>query len=223
MLKNTPERFGSVAKFFHWTMAAAFVLAYIVVYYVIWFIDPETSIKPALFDIQPNGELVVPILNIHWVLGVTIGVLVIPRWIWRMANVEPAPVPGSALEHLLARLAHWALYLFMLGMPLTGYLNTYDPTNFGLFVIPAFRDTALFHWASMTFGWTWEQVETPMYAIHKFVGHWIAWVVVLLHIAAALFHHRVRKDATLVRMLPGSATPIPKPGMGATRQDGKRR
>ena len=133
MLKNTAERFGAVAKCFHWTMAVAFILAYIVVYYVIWFIDPETSIKPALFGIEPNGELVIPILNIHWVLGVSIGVLVIPRLIWRWINVEPSPVPGSALEHLLAKLAHWALYLFMIVMPLTGYLNTYDPTNFGLF------------------------------------------------------------------------------------------
>ncbi|MDR9850042.1 cytochrome b [Herbaspirillum huttiense F1] len=204
MLKNSAERFGAVAKCFHWTMAVAFILAYIVVYYVIWFIDPETSIKPALFGIEPNGELVIPILNIHWVLGVSIGVLVIPRLIWRWINVEPSPVPGSALEHLLAKLAHWALYLFMILMPLTGYLNTYDPTNFGLFIIPAFRETALFHWIATTWQLTAEQVETPIFAIHKFLGDWVVWVVVLLHIAAALFHHRVRKDATLVRMLPAS-------------------
>jgi len=204
MLKNTAERFGAVAKCFHWTMAVAFILAYIVVYYVIWFIDPETSIKPALFGIEPNGELVIPILNIHWVLGVSIGVLVIPRLIWRWINVEPSPVPGSALEHLLAKLAHWALYLFMILMPLTGYLNTYDPTNFGLFIIPAFRETALLHWIATTWQLTAEQVETPIFAIHKFLGDWVVWVVVLLHIAAALFHHRVRKDATLVRMLPAS-------------------
>ena len=204
MLKNTAERFGAVAKCFHWTMAVAFILAYIVVYYVIWFIDPETSIKPALFGIEPNGELVIPILNIHWVLGVSIGVLVIPRLIWRWINVEPSPVPGSALEHLLAKLAHWALYLFMILMPLTGYLNTYDPTNFGLFIIPAFRETALFHWIATTWQLTAEQVETPIFSIHKFLGDWVVWVVVLLLIAAALFHHRVRKDATLVRMLPAS-------------------
>lgn len=204
MLKNSAERFGAVAKCFHWTMAVAFILAYIVVYYVIWFIDPETSIKPALFGIEPNGELVIPILNIHWVLGVSIGVLVIPRLIWRWINVEPSPVPGSALEHLLAKLAHWALYLFMIVMPLTGYLNTYDPTNFGLFIIPAFRETAFFHWIATTWQLTAEQVETPIFAIHKFLGDWVVWVVVLLHIAAALFHHRVRKDATLVRMLPAS-------------------
>lgn len=204
MLKNTAERFGAVAKCFHWTMAAAFILAYIVVYYVIWFIDPETSIKPALFGIEPDGALVVPILNIHWVLGVSIGILVIPRLVWRLVNEEPTRVPGSALEHVLARLAHWALYLFMILMPLTGYLNTYDPTHFGLFVIPAFRETALFQWIASTWQITAEQVETPIFAVHKFLGDWVVWVVVLLHAAAAFFHHHVRKDATLTRMLPTS-------------------
>jgi cytochrome b561 len=206
MLKNSANGFGSVAKFFHWTMAAAFIVAYIVVYIVIWFIDPETSIKPALFGIEPNRDLVVPVLNIHWVLGVTIGVLAVPRFIWRIINIEPTPVPGTALEHRMARLAHWTLYVFMIGMPLTGYLNTYDPTDFGLFVIPAFRDTALFHWLATTYHLTPEQVETPIFAVHKFIGDWVAWVVVLLHVAAAIFHHRVRKDVTLTRMLPARWT-----------------
>ncbi|ALU91048.1 hypothetical protein Hrubri_3897 [Herbaspirillum rubrisubalbicans M1] len=55
-MENTAERFDSVAKQFHWTMAAAFILAYIVVYYGICFIDPETSIKPALFGSQAEDK-----------------------------------------------------------------------------------------------------------------------------------------------------------------------
>lgn len=206
LLINTRARFGAIAKMFHWTMAIAFVAAYPIVYYVIWFIDPETSVKPALFGIKPDGGLVVPLLNIHWILGVLVGVLVVPRWLWRVWNPEPDPVPGLQIEHLMARFAHWCLYLLMVVMPLTGYLNTYDPTNFGIFVIPAFRDTSLFHWVSGEFGLSWKEVETPMYAIHRFVGHWIAWLVVVLHVAAALFHHMVRRDDTLIRMLPGNGS-----------------
>ncbi len=202
-LANTRERFGAVAKMFHWSMAGAFLVAYVVVYYVIWFVDPETSIKPGLFGSHPDADRVVPLLNVHWVLGILIGVLVVPRWLWRLRTPQPDPVPGTPIEHLLARGAHACLYLLMLGMPLTGYLNTYDPTDFGLFVVPAFKETAVFHWLSASFGWSWKDVETPMYAIHRFVGHWVAWLVVLLHAAAALFHHLVRRDATLVRMLPG--------------------
>src|SRR5579864_2442091 len=120
LLINTRERFGAIAKMFHWTMAIAFVAAYPIVYYVIWFIDPETSIKPALFGIKPDGDLVVPLLNIHWILGTLVGVLVVPRWLWRLWNPEPDPVPGLQIEHLMARFAHWCLYLLMVLMPLTG-------------------------------------------------------------------------------------------------------
>ena len=55
--KNTATSFGALAKFFHWTSAAAFIGAYIVVYYLIWFVDEDSS-------------QFLPILNIHWVLGV---------------------------------------------------------------------------------------------------------------------------------------------------------
>jgi cytochrome b561 len=42
--RNTATHFGVLAKFFHWTTAAAFIAAYIVVYYVIWFMDDTSQI-----------------------------------------------------------------------------------------------------------------------------------------------------------------------------------
>lgn len=203
ILKNTRGRFGAVAKAFHWSMALAFIAAYVVVYYVIWFIDPDTSVKPPLFGMQADGELVIPLLNIHWVLGIAVGVLVVPRLLWKAWSPAPDPVPGLRLEHQMARLAHWALYFLMVMLPVSGYMNTYDPSNFGIFVLPAFKDTSMFHWISLEFALSWKDVETPMEAIHRFLGHWVAWVVVALHVAASLFHHFVRRDDTLTRMLPG--------------------
>ncbi|GKT18205.1 hypothetical protein AVHY2522_17935 [Acidovorax sp. SUPP2522] len=38
--------------------------------------------------------------------------------------------------------------------------------------------------------------------MHHFLGQWVAWIVVVLHVAAALFHHHVRRDDVLKRMLP---------------------
>ncbi|MFS2140471.1 cytochrome b [Duganella sp. Dugasp56] len=207
ILKNTRERFGTVAKTFHWSMAIAFIAAYVIVYYVIWFIDPETSIKPPLFGMQTDDTLVIPLLNLHWVLGVAVGVLVVPRLLWRIWSPAPDPVPGSRMEHQMARLAHWGLYLLMIMMPVTGYMNTNDPTNFGVFVVPAFKDTSLYHWIAAEFALSWKDVETPMEAVHRFLGHWVAWVVVALHASAALFHHFARRDDTLTRMLPGAGTP----------------
>lgn len=189
--RNTATRFGALAKFFHWTSAAAFIGAYAVVYYVIWFMD-DTS------------DASLPVLNIHWVLGLLVGFLVLPRLLWRLMDAQPADPPGPPIEHALAHAAHWGLYGLLIVMPLTGYVGTGAPTDFGLFTVPGFNDTALFGWIGRTWGVGWEPFEAPIDAVHHFIGQYVAWAVVLLHVGAALYHHRVRRDGVLVRMLPGA-------------------
>jgi len=188
-LKNSRERFGALAKFFHWTSAAAFIGAYIVVYYVIWFLDEEAP-----------GTLAV--LNVHWMLGLLVGALVLPRLAWRLLDVQPQDPPGSALEHRLAHAAHWGLYGLLIVLPLTGYAGTSLHTDFGVLTVPSFRDTALFEAMASIFGFDWESFEPPVDAVHHFLGKWVAWGVVGLHVLAALYHHRVRRDDVLTRMLP---------------------
>lgn len=190
---NTANRFGAIAKFFHWTSAAAFIAAYLIVYYVIWFMD----------DTLPESW---PVLNIHWALGLLVGFLVLPRLLWRLLDVQPEDPPGSKLEHRLAHTAHWALYALLIVMPLTGYLGTGAPTNFGLFTVTGFNETALFTWISTTYSLSWEEFEAPLDVIHHFIGKWVAWAIVALHVAAALYHHRVRRDNVLIRMLPWSSS-----------------
>jgi cytochrome b561 len=190
-LRNTSSRFGSISKLFHWTSAAAFIAAYVVVYYVIWFMD-DTSDES------------LPVLNIHWVLGLLVGFLVLPRLAWRMLEVEPDATPGSRLEHRLAKWAHWGLYGLLILMPLTGYIGTGAPTDFGVFTVTGFNETALFQWISLRFDVSWDAFEAPIDVLHHFVGKWLAWVVVALHVSAALYHHWVRRDGVLTRMLPQS-------------------
>jgi len=187
---NTATRYGALAKCFHWTSAAAFIGAYAVVYYVIWFMD----------DMSDEA---LPVLNIHWALGLLVGALVLPRLLSRWLDVRPQDPPGSALEHALAHTAHWALYGLLVVMPLTGYLGTGAPTDFGLFTVTGFNETALFGWIGRTWSVGWEAFEAPLDAVHHFLGKYVAWVVVALHVAAALMHHWVRRDDVLLRMLPG--------------------
>ena len=200
--RNTVDAYGGLSMLFHWFTAASFITTYVVVYYVIWFIDPETSIKPALFGVAPNADRIVPILNIHWVLGLTIGFLTVPRLLWRLFGSRPQHVSVSTLENRSADMAHWALYALLLLMPISGYMTTYDPTDFGLFVVPACRDTAFAQWIRSMFGLTVLELEDVMWTAHSFLGKWLAWVLVLLHVGAALFHHFVRRDTVLRRMLP---------------------
>lgn len=187
--RNNSNAFGFLTKFFHWTSAAAFIGAYIAVYYVIWFMD----------DTLPESW---PILNIHWALGLLVGFLILPRLVWRLLEIQPQSPSNSPFEHKLAQLAHYVLYALLIIMPLTGYLGTGAPTNFGIFTITGFNETSLFQWISHTFHLSWEAFEAPLDLIHHFIGKWVAWGVVCLHIIAALFHHWVRKDNVLKRMLP---------------------
>ena len=187
---NTATRYGALAQFFHWTSAAAFIGAYAIVYYVIWFMDVMS-------------DEALPVLNIHWALGLLVGALVLPRLLSRWLDVRPQDPPGSALEHALAHTAHWALYGLLVVMPLTGYLGTGAPTDFGLFTVTGFNETALFGWIGRTWSVGWEAFEAPLDAVHHFLGKYVAWVAVALHVAAALMHHWVRRDDVLLRMLPG--------------------
>ncbi|WP_334178015.1 cytochrome b [Pseudoxanthomonas sp.] len=189
--RNTATGFGAIAKFFHWTSAAAFIGAYVVVYYIIWFMD----------DTSPAS---LPVLNIHWALGLLVGFMVLPRLMWRLLDVQPHDPPGSKLEHRLAHAAHWGLYGLLIAMPLTGYLGTGAPTDFGFFAIKGFNETSLFAWISHAFDVTWDAFEAPIDVVHHFLGKWIAWVIVVLHVVAALLHHWIRRDDVLTRMLPWS-------------------
>lgn len=187
-MHNTADGYGLLARLFHWTTAACFIGAYIVVYYGKWII------------VDVGDPAFLPNLNVHWVLGLLVGFLVVPRLIWKLSNVQPHDVPGSRFEHLVAHAAHWSLYAFMIVMPITGYVGTHHFTDFGLFKIPSFGDTVAFAWIAQHWNLTFKEFEAPIDVVHHFIGKWVAWPIVGLHVFAAFYHHWVRRDQVLTRM-----------------------
>ena len=188
---NTRERFGAASCFFHWVSAALFILAYIIVCIVIFGLNSDKT-----------NPLFLPILNIHWVLGIIVGIITIPRLIWRLMNIKPSEAPGSHFEHILSRLAHWGLYILLIAMPVTGYFGTGGKTsatiNFYLFEIPRFPNS----WLFKVINPDWQTLEPIMDGLHYSLGYWATPAVVILHILAAFWHHFVRHDTVLKRMLP---------------------
>jgi cytochrome b561 len=189
-IKNTPNNYGSIAKWLHWGTAILFLGAYMSVYYRHWFTDKDT---PANWTA----------LQLHLSFGVTIGVFVILRIIWRIKNRLPDPEPGTKLEHLAAHVGHYALYAVMIIMPVTGYLGTGVNTEFFfMFDIPKFESTQLFQLLVIEgLGLTGKEFEGPIDFIHKnIMGAWLVWMLILGHVAAALYHHFIKKDRTLYKM-----------------------
>lgn len=159
-------------------------------YYRHWFTEEKT----------PENWIA---LQMHLSLGVTLSVFILLRIIWRLMNKTPRDVPGTRLEHMAARTVHLVLYAMMIIMPVTGYLGTGVNTEFFLqFDIPKFSDTQLYK--VVVEGWlglTWEAFEAPVDFVHKNSGEYFVWALILLHAGAALYHHFIRKDVVLKRMI----------------------
>ena len=65
--------------------------------------------------------------------------------------------------------------------------------------------TALFTaWVSEGLGMTFKEFEEPVDFFHKqIMGAWLVWLLIVGHAAAALHHHLVYKDRTLIKMTRG--------------------
>ena len=190
---NTAQNYGRIAKWLHWGTALLFLMSYCAVYYRHWFTEKET----------PENMIA---LQLHLSAGISIAVIVILRIIWRNMNVQPAFEAAPCWQHFMAQSVHYALYAIMIVMPLTGYIGTGIATEyFYLFQIPKFEETWLFDvfvWGYL--GLTFEEFEEPVDFFHKeIMGAWLVWMLIAGHAAAALYHHFIHKDRTLIKMTSG--------------------
>ncbi|MGD8524915.1 MAG: cytochrome b [Thioalkalispiraceae bacterium] len=191
--KNTRQNYGRIARWLHWATALLFLLAYCAVYYRHWFTEKQTA-----------ENLVA--LQLHLSAGISIGVIVILRIIWRYLNIQPEMEPAPRWQQLLAHTVHYGLYTVMILMPLSGYLGTGIATEyFYLFQLPKFEDSWLFNvlvWDYL--GLSFKEFEEPVDFFHKkIMGAWLVWILVLGHAAEALYHHFVMHDRTLLKMTRG--------------------
>lgn len=168
----------------HWITALLFITAMLVGLYCGWQ-PPGTS---------PRREL----LELHKSLGVTLFGLALLRLIVRAATMAP-PEPGSfgRLVRLASRLNHWALYLVLLAMPVTGYMFS----SAGGYSLKYFWT---FSWPRL-FAGNHEIAQTGEF-LHGALAY-LVYAAVALHIVATLWHVLVKKDETLARMWPGATAP----------------
>jgi len=187
---NTKQNYGRIARWLHWITALLFLLAYCAVYYRHWFTERQT----------PENMVA---LQLHLSAGISVGVLVILRIVWRSMNVQPTLEPGPRWQQLAANWVHYALYAVMILMPLSGWLGTGVANQFFyLFEIPKFEDTPIY----TTVVWDWldldfKQWEKPFDFFHKeIMGAWLVWMLILGHASAAFYHHFKLGDRTLIKM-----------------------
>ncbi|WP_289085437.1 hypothetical protein [uncultured Sulfitobacter sp.] len=82
----------------------------------------------------------------------------------------------------------------MIVMPITGYLGTYRDAEY--LGITKFGDTSLFAWVAATVDTTWEEFEIRLdFVYREFLGPKLLWMLISIHVGAALFHHFYRSTA----------------------------
>src|SRR5579863_2623032 len=177
--RSRPLRYSASAKWMHWVIACVVIL-----------MIPEGMTMKRLVEEGPTRD---NLYNLHEAVGACVLIVVVLRLARRFLFGVPAPDETlSPAERDASLAAQYALYLLLLVVPVLGWAatNAYgDPVSvFGLFNFPALvgKDVAL---SDRIFVW------------HLAGGLLIA-AIVAVHSAAALYHHFVKRDAVLARMLP---------------------
>lgn len=174
----TPGRWDPLSKLFHWSTAVLifvmFPLGWLAVTY------PMSPTKIQLF-------------TWHKSLGLFILAWVLLRLLWRLTHRAPAlPAELSRAERRAAHLSHAGLYCLMIAMPVSGWvINSaadFPLKWFGLFAVPQLVAPD-------------KSLQDAAEAVH-YVLFWTLLGVVILHAAAALNHHYIRRNDVLRRMLP---------------------
>jgi cytochrome b561 len=142
----------------------------------------------------PNGEAAkLDVLEWHMAGGMLILALMLARLAVRLVTAKPAAAStGRAGADRLARLGHWSFYLLVVAMAATGYAT-------GLFAgLPAI----VFQRSGAPLP---DFAAYPTFTAHGVLAAVLA-ALIGLHVAAALYHHLVRRDGLFRRMALGSRT-----------------
>src|SRR5262245_7145784 len=169
-LRNTSDRFGVVARTFHWLTLLLLIGSF--------------TLAISMVDL-PLSPRKLELYSWHKWFGVTIFLLAVLRLAWRLGNPVPAlPASTPAWQRRLARLSHGGLYTLLIVMPVTGWIMSsalnLPVVYLGLIHIPS------------PFG-----VDRALGEAMKSEHQALAMILLILaciHVAAALYHHFVLRD-----------------------------
>lgn len=165
-------------RWLHWAMVALLAATYAFIELRVLFdkgTDPREALKAA-----------------HFMAGLTVLMVALARVAARLqVNVPPIVPALPGWQRASARTVHAVLYAWMLAMPVAGWmLLSAQGTDIGFlgFSVPPLMapDKAL---------------AREIKEVHEIAGR-AGYFVIGLHVLAALWHHFVRRDDTLLRMLP---------------------
>jgi cytochrome b561 len=183
-MADAPLGFAPIQKWLHWSMAAIILLIMI----------------PAGLTMTRLGEgsTTNTLYEVHKSFGLIVFSLAVVRAVVRLTKGAP-PIESDvpSWQRFAAYVSHYALYLLIFLVPLSGWAATSAccaPVNL-FWTVPLTLPVP-----------EGEDLAKAIFRLHYgFVYTLMA--IVAVHVAAALQHHFVRRDRTLIRMLPGGSAP----------------
>lgn len=170
------QRYTTTAITLHWVMALGFFTLIALGFYMQGLPLSPTKLK---------------IYSWHKWGGVSLFILAVIRLLWRQLHRPPAlPSSMSKLAQRLANLGHFALYVLMLAIPLSGWLMSsamgFQTVWFGIVPLPdlVVKDKVLAQWLG----------NAHFYLNILFL------LTIVGHVMAALKHQFLDKDNLLARM-----------------------
>lgn len=181
-IANTDDRYGVVAKTFHW-LVALLILSNVALGLVA---------ERLPMDGQAQIALKAQLFSIHKTVGVAVFFAALLRIAWSI--VQPRPIamhPERRAENLLAETVHWTLYAALVVVPLSGWIQHAASEGFAPILwpfgqaLPMVPKSAGVEGAAQATHWVFTKV---------LIG------AVILHVLGALKHALVDRDGTLARM-----------------------
>ncbi len=177
--RNTTDRYGSLSISMHWLMVLLMVAVYMAI---------------NLHELAPKGSDLRAELKVwHFILGFGVFALVFARLATRLFSGSAPRItpPIPRWQKRSSDIMHVVLYVFMIGMPVLGWFAVSAkgaPVFFFGLQLPALIGQN-------------KELYDLLKETHETTGT-IGYYLIGLHATAALIHHYVIRDNTLLRILP---------------------
>jgi cytochrome b561 len=177
--RNSSGGYGSILQMIHWTTVGLVIVA--------WLLGEFD-------DVFPKGAARAASLFVHISAGLLVLGILMLRLLWRLAD-PPPPMEHTVLGEWLdraGRLTHHVLYALLIVVPISGITLQFARGN----ALPLFGVTEIVS------PWTADRrFAHSVKDVHEVTANALV-IIAAFHAAAALFHHWVLRDRTLIRMLP---------------------